>query len=218
MPAPPAGGSRSPPATVASASSLALSMASAAAIASSAAPAAGAGPGFGTVAAPLLPETRAVVLLSGGGGMTFGEEVVEGAGRQMLESGMSPEEAEKETESLRQFLYDLAKNPTPDKEWGSDGKLARNTYLWWAHAARLRLAISLRRVQAPMLILHGRDDRGTPYRSAELLLEELSFAGKSNVSFRPYQGGHTPPEEEILSALNWAVGQLTDPFSTINTD
>jgi pimeloyl-ACP methyl ester carboxylesterase len=158
--------------------------------------------------APLLPETRAVVLLSGGGGLTFGEEVVEGAARQMLDSGMDPEKVEEEIAAMREFLANIGKNPDPYREWMSDGKLVRNTYLWWAHAVPLRLTTSLQRISAPVLVLHGRSDLGTPYRSAEMMMEELSFSGKTNFEFRPYDGGHTPPGEEMLGALKWAVEQL----------
>jgi pimeloyl-ACP methyl ester carboxylesterase len=158
--------------------------------------------------APLLPETQAVVLLSGGGGLTFGEEVVEGAARQMLDSGMEPENVEKEIAAMREFLANISENPDPFKEWMSDGKLVRNTYLWWAHAVPLRLTTSLQRVEAPVLVLHGRSDLGTPYRSAEMMMEELSFAGKTNIEFRPYEGGHTPPNDEILKALDWAAERL----------
>jgi pimeloyl-ACP methyl ester carboxylesterase len=158
--------------------------------------------------APLLPETRGVVLMSGGGGLTFGEEVVESAGRQMLDSGLDPKKVEEEKVAMRGFLAGLAQNPTPYEEWGSDGELARNTYLWWAHAVRLRLSNSLQRVEAPILILHGLSDEGTPFRSAEILMEELKFAGKSGVQFRSYDGGHSPPPEEIQEALNWALQRL----------
>lgn len=160
------------------------------------------------MAAPLFPETRGVVLLSGGGGMTFGEEVVQGAGRQMAESGMESAEVEKEMEAMRGFLAGLAKESTPYKEWGSDEKLARNTYLWWAHASQLRLSTPLSRVDAPILILHGRDDLGTPFRSAEILTEELLFNGRTRVELRPYEGGHSPPEEKILEALDWVSQRL----------
>ncbi|MCA9775212.1 MAG: hypothetical protein KC800_00790 [Candidatus Eremiobacteraeota bacterium] len=155
--------------------------------------------------APLLPETRGVVLMSGGGGLTFGEEVVESAGRQMLDSGMEPDKVDEEKVAMRSFLLGLAKNPTPYEEWGSDGKLARNTYLWWAHAVKLRLSDSLRRVEAPILILHGISDQGTPFRSTEILLEELTYSGKTDVEFQPYDGGHSPPPERIWEALFWAL-------------
>lgn len=158
--------------------------------------------------APLLPETRGVVLMSGGGGLTFGEEVVESAGQQMSLSGMEPDKVEQEKAAMRRFFAGLAKNPTPYEEWGSDSKLARNTYLWWAHAVKLRLSNSLQRVQAPILILHGLSDSGTPYRSAEILIEELTFAGKQDVELRPYEGGHSPPPEKIREALDWALERL----------
>ena len=157
------------------------------------------------MAAPLVPETRGVVLLSGGGGLTFGEEVVQSASAQMLESGMPPEKVEQEADAMRQFMTTFAKDPTPYKEWGSDGRLARNTHLWWAHAVNLRLSTPLLQTPAPLLILHGRSDQGTPYRSAELLLQTLTFSHKTNLEFRPYSGGHSPPEEEVLKAVEWAV-------------
>ena len=73
---------------------------------------------------------------------------------------------------------------------------------------KLRLSNSLQRVRAPILILHGVSDSGTPFRVAQILMEELAFAGKSDVWFRAYDGGHSPPPEEIRKALDWALGIL----------
>ena len=132
----------------------------------------------------------------------------ESAGGQMLDSGMEPDQVEEEKVAMRSFLLGLTKNPTPYEEWGSDGKLARNTYLWWAHAVKLRLSDSLRRVEAPVLVLHGISDQGTPFRSTEILLEELTYSGKTDVEFQPYDGGHSPPPERVQEALDWALERL----------
>jgi len=158
--------------------------------------------------APLLPEVEAVVLLSGGGGLSFAEEVLEGAGRQMLESGMPEAEVDQRLVEMREFMRDVGDDPSPYKEWMSDGKLVRNTHLWWAHAVDLRLTTALERVQAPVLLVHGRSDTGTPVRSAELLIEELTAKGKLNIELRLYDGGHAPPREKVTEALRWVGSQL----------
>lgn len=84
--------------------------------------------------APLVPETRAVLLFSSGGGSDFGAEVKASMAYQMRAAGAPESAVAERSESTEREWSEIRANPVPDKEWASDGKLARNTYLWWSSA------------------------------------------------------------------------------------
>jgi len=158
--------------------------------------------------APLIPETRAVALISSGGGMTFGQELQVMIADQMRRSGAPPEKIEQQRQGLERLFTRVRQEPTTLKEWGSDGKLARNTHLWLSRAAPLGMYRPLLRVDAPILVVHGADDCSTPVASARLLQEAFIRAGRTNLELRIGPGGHAPPEEVLQATLEWVVRQL----------
>lgn len=144
------------------------------------------------MAAPLIPETRAVVLLASAGGLTFGEELLH----------LMPPSQHAE---MHVMYEKVRQEPLPSREWLSDGKLARNTWLWWSKALPVAAVRSLLRTDAPILMVHGTTDGATPLESAERLAAEFARAGKGNLEFRRYPGGHSPPPEVIEEALLWML-------------
>ncbi len=156
--------------------------------------------------APLIPENRAVALISGGGGDTFAEEILQ---------TMQSQGAKKE--QLQQF-QDLCaqshREPTTLKEWGSDGKLARNTLLWLSRAEDLAIYRPLLRVDTPILIVHGAVDKSTPVHSAQKLQEIFARAGHTNLTLRiESEDGHAPSAQSMDSTLEWVVDKLRNEAS-----
>lgn len=152
------------------------------------------------MAAPLIPETRAVVLLASAGGLTFGEE--------LLHLVPASQHAE-----MRTMYERVRQEPLPSREWLSDGKLARNTWLWWSKALPVAAVRSLLRTGAPILMVHGTADGATPLESAERLEAEFARAGKTNLEFRRYPGGHSPPPEVVEEALLWMLRTMPSTLS-----
>lgn len=150
------------------------------------------------MAAPLIPETSAVVLLASAGGMTFGEELFH----------LIPPS---EHAAMREMYEKVRQEPLPSREWMSDGKLARNTWLWWSRALPVAAVRSLVRVDAPILMVHGTADGATPMASAERLAAEFAARGKTNLEFRRYDGGHSPPPDVIEEALLWMIRASSGP-------
>lgn len=151
--------------------------------------------------APLLPETRAVALISGGGGDTFAEEIT----GMMRAQGAG----EKQLEEFRQICAQSHQEPTPSKEWGSDGKLSRNTHLWLSRVEDLAIYRSLLRVDAPILVVHGAADRSTPLHSAERMQEIFQKAGRTNFTLRiEREDGHSPSAQSMEATLDWVVDKL----------
>ncbi len=160
------------------------------------------------MAAPLIPETKSVALLSGGGGLTFFDEVLLGIEAQWRASDHPPENLEQQLEKLRAQMLEAQDNPRFDKEWGSDGDLARNTHFWLAHIMPLKVSLPLLQLDCPILSLQGNQDLGLPRESFDLLVKAFQEAEKDNLESRFFEGGHVPPEDEILRALDWVLEHL----------
>lgn len=161
------------------------------------------------LSAPLIPEVRAVALISGGGGDTFAEEIYQ----VMQSQGAGPDQ-------LRQFqelCLQSHREPTTLKEWGSDGKLARNTLLWLSRAEDLAIYRPLLRVQAPILIVHGGADKSTPLHSAQKLEEKFRQAGHTNLTLRiEKEDGHAPSAQSMESTLDWVIDKFRNEASRSN--
>lgn len=119
--------------------------------------------------APLVPETRAVMIWSSGIGLPLGE---------MIRSALPPP---MQAEAERVFAEARA-GPASDRHW------AGASYAWWADAVDLVPARSLLQTPAPVLILHGTRDQSAPVASARAARDLLRGGGKANVDYREYEG------------------------------
>ena len=159
--------------------------------------------------APLVPETRGVVILSSGGGLSFGEELRLMIAAQMRSQGAPPEKVDLELRKLEEVFQQARREPSTTREWGSDGKLARNTHLWLSQALDLNIWRSLLGFRGPILVVHGTADASTPVESARELERRFREAGRSNLELRLDPGGqHGPRPEVIQESLDWVVERL----------
>lgn len=156
--------------------------------------------------APLIPETRAVALISGGGGDTFAEEI-----DQMMQSQGARGE---QLQQFRELCTQSHREPTTLKEWGSDGKLSRNTLLWLSRVEDLAIYRPLLRVEAPILVVHGAADKSTPVHSAQKLQEIFEKAGRTNFTLRiEKEDGHAPSSQSMDATLDWVIDKLKNEAS-----
>ncbi len=118
--------------------------------------------------APLVPETRAVVIWSSGIGLPIGD---------MIRSALPPAMAE---EAVRVFAEARA-NPTGERQW------AGASYRWWADSVDLVPARGLLDMAAPVLIIHGTRDASAPVASARAA-RDLLAGGRTPVVYREYEG------------------------------
>lgn len=161
------------------------------------------------MSAPMVPDLKALVLISAGGGTTFGEAVLGSIRQHMEGSGMKGEVLETALAGVRRETTQMMSEPVINKEWASDGELVRCTYKWWASAWNLKLSTPLMSVDSPILAIHGNHDRNIAVACASLLESRLLEAGKENFELRTYDGGHAPTEEAMSEALDWVVARLS---------
>lgn len=159
--------------------------------------------------APLVPEARAAVILSSGGGLSFDQELKLMIATHMRSQGAPPDKVAEEQGKLEEVFQLARREPSTTREWGSDGKLARNTYLWLSRALDLSIWRALLAYQGPILVVHGTADASTPVESARELERRFLEAGRGNLELRLDPGGqHGPRPEVIQESLDWVVEKL----------
>ena len=145
-------------------------------------------------AASLVPETKALVLLGGGGSYTF---------RQCLEAEWAA--TGQPVEKLRSEL-NLVTVQAP-----ADHPFLGHSVAWWRDILPLREDIFLRQVGCPMLIVHGELDPQTPAASRARLIEEFRQLGRANdLEVRVIHGAdhNLGATQAPLDAIDWMLAHL----------
>ncbi len=159
--------------------------------------------------APLLPEADAVLLFSSGGALEFREEVKLSIAQQMRAGGAPETAIEQRLATIESEWADAIANPNSRQEWGSDGKLARNTFLWWANALPNAVHRPLLQVDGPIRVYQGSQDSSSLPELGQGLADLFRQQGRSNLELVFYNGEHVPPVEVISGGLNWLADQLS---------
>lgn len=121
------------------------------------------------LAAPSIPETRAVIIWSSGIGLPVG---------QMIRSALPPPAL---AEVDRVFAEARA-DPASTRQWGGA------SYRWWADALDQVPARALLRTRAPVLLIHGTRDQYAPIAAARAARDLVAAGGKANFAYREYDG------------------------------
>ena len=148
------------------------------------------------LAAPLIPETRAVIVWSSGIGLPVG---------QMIRSALPPPAL---AEVDRVFAEARA-DPAADRQWGGA------SLSWWADALDQVPARALLRTDAPVLLIHGTRDQFAPIAAARAARDLVAAAGRGNFTYREYEGydhfmidaaGVDRRAEVLAAAARWLRG------------
>lgn len=160
------------------------------------------------ISAPLLPETRAVLLLSSGGGSSFGEEVKASIAAHMKASGARDDQVAQHLAAVDAEWKEIQRLPVPSREWASDGELARNTYMWWSQAVSKAVYRPLLELNVPIRVYQGSGDTSMVEATSQRLRQRFLEAGKSNLELIVYDGEHVPSPAVLKDAFAWLVDQL----------
>jgi pimeloyl-ACP methyl ester carboxylesterase len=117
--------------------------------------------------APLIPETRAVVIRSSGIGVPVGE---------LIRRAVPPPVAAE----LPRIMSEAKANPTGRIRWGGA------SYRWWADAVDLIPATTLLQTEAPILLIQGASDQYAPVATARATRDLFAAANKPNLTYREY--------------------------------
>ena len=117
--------------------------------------------------APLVPETKAVVIISSGIGVSVSDLI-----RAAVPSPVAVQ--------IPKIVAEAKANPTGEKRFGGA------SYRWWADAADVTPAIALLQTGAPVLLVQGGRDQFAPVATARAARDLVAAAGKRNLTYREY--------------------------------
>ncbi len=126
----------------------------------------------------LIPESQAIVILSGGCGMTLKDEMLTLIGK---ESSLSKYSNRLYFHAIMLLAYCFPKSTLT--AYGST-----NTLKWWADIAEVMPWKYLERVNLPIFLAHGTRDVNCPVESADKLQQYFENKGKTNLTYRRYTG------------------------------
>lgn len=119
--------------------------------------------------APLVPETRAVIIYSSGIGLPVSD---------LISSAVPPKVAAK----IPKIIAAAKANPTGDKRFGGA------SYRWWADAADVIPAKALLRATVPVLLVQGTHDRFSPVLAARTTRDLFATHGQRNLTYWEFEG------------------------------
>lgn len=117
-----------------------------------------------SLAAPMIPETDAVIVLSSGLGMTFAETLAH----------VLPPQARAE---VARHLDEIRADPESTKRWGG------HSYRWLADVLDRRYVDELLATDASILIIQGGRDTQSPPASTAPVREAFQRAGRTNLTY-----------------------------------
>lgn len=119
--------------------------------------------------APLIPETRAVVVVSSGIGVSVAD---------LISSAVPPQVAAQ----IPKILEEARANPTATLQFGGA------SYRWWADSADVIPAKALLQTNVPILLIHGTKDQFAPVDTARATRDMMQQAGKANFTYLELEG------------------------------
>jgi pimeloyl-ACP methyl ester carboxylesterase len=131
------------------------------------------------MAAPLLPETRGIVLINGSIGRPFSEGWADAMAASVKAHG-GDAKAEQGARDQAKATWERARaNPTArETAFG-----ASNTLKWWDSIIDIRPSNQLLLTGAPILLMQGDRDGMTPPESARIVAEQFRKQGRDNLTY-----------------------------------
>ncbi|MCM5559052.1 S9 family peptidase [Pleomorphomonas sp. JP5] len=151
----------------------------------------------------------AAVVLSLGGGYTFGEDVRWSFEQQMIREGVPRDQ----WPDLAAVFSEAKSAPRSGKAWGGSG------YRFWADSVDHRAADDLIRFDGPILMIHGSADTSVPVASARATLDRFADAKRCNLTFWEFTGydhgmtdmdGRNHMTEVLDQAALWVKTRLAE--------
>jgi len=158
-----------------------------------------------TLAAAEIPETRAVVILSSGVGMTMAET---------LTSVVPPEVGE----NLERQFEVIRTNPDSSEVWSA------HSYRWWHEVLDHDFTADLLAVDVPILLIQGGRNTSVPVASGRNVRDAFEQAGRDNLTYREYPrldhgmtdaDGNSKLAEVIADAGDWLSLESGTDESTV---
>jgi len=163
----------------------------------------------GGALAALIPETKAVGLMSSPLGSTMAQSWLKVRERQFRKDGMSDGEIKAALTQIQNQFRTMRANPTAELNYEGEA----NTYFWWADILDFGTYNLLLETNVPILFFQGDQDEMSDVDAARQLSKLFVQAGKTNLTYREMAGmGHTFIDQSGKSHLGEVVAEILQFF------
>jgi len=143
-----------------------------------------AGKAIASLLSGMVPETRGIILLGCGGGMSPADEVILREAKELDRKGAGKDRIERESLRLRDQFAAMLADPQSLRSWGGRGE----TYRWWSSLLVVDPMGNLEKTNVPVYIAQGTEDRADPVESADMAASRLKALGRADVTYVRYEG------------------------------
>ncbi len=144
--------------------------------------------------------TSGVILISTGGGMTFGEQVKASILMDMEQKNV-PEAQRPDIDAL---FKDVRENKNSDK------MLFGYSYKYWANSIDYKALDDMLKINAPILLLHGSADTSAPAQSARQAVEAFQQKNRCNLTYWELSGhDHGMNDPQGQNHMNSVLSQAS---------
>lgn len=134
--------------------------------------------------AKLYPQTKKLILLASGGGLTFHDDFLLVTKSNLALEGKNVKEIEEATKQIENTFVEIRNNPTWTKTFAGN----TNTYKWWNSILDLKPIDILIDFDFPILLIHGDADRSSSVETSRITEKLFKLKNKSNLTYKEFAG------------------------------
>lgn len=161
------------------------------------------------ILATYIPETKKLVMMASGGGLTMAEDFILVTKAQLAKAAKNTNEIKIEIEKIEKQFNEMLGNPVSNKFYAGE----TNTYKWWASILKQRTANYLLELEIPIFLVHGDNDLSSSVETSRITEKMFNLKEKKNLRYKEYKDldhhwfnkqGENKIKDVMLDILAWA--------------
>lgn len=164
-----------------------------------------------SIVVSFVPETKKLVLMASGGGITMRKDMLLLQEKEMRKQGKPEDEIQNSLKQTNELMNAMKLNPVSYKTWSGE----TNTYKWWASILDILPLNYLVDLSIPIYIVHGTDDIAASVEGSRETAKKFQELHKTNLTYDEYSGldhhwkdnkGNSHVGEVVEKIFSWILG------------
>lgn len=160
------------------------------------------------ILATYIPETKKLVMMASGGGLTMAEDFILVTKAQLAKAAKNTNEIKVEIDKIEKQFSEMLENQVSSKIYAGE----TNTYKWWASILKQRTVNYLLELDIPIFLVHGDNDSSSSVETSRITEKMFKVKEKNNLRYKEYKDldhhwknkqGEDKIKDVMLDILAW---------------
>lgn len=160
------------------------------------------------ILALFIPETKKIVMMASGGGLTMEEDFLLVTKAQLAREAKNATEIQTELTKMENQFKEMIVNPVSSKTYAGE----TNTYKWWASILKQRSLNFMLELDIPIFLVHGDNDSSSSVETSRLSEKMFKLKEKKNLRYKEYKDldhawnnkqGESKIKDVLLDIIAW---------------